>query len=141
MGRIILTSVILIVAAAVIACGAVAYRFLCKGPSLEITGDAHQKRVFATFLGEYCDSLSNVTVTNEVTNAIVWSVDIKQGVAFCDFSLSAGNNTAMREGVSQVIVPANQDGFSLAPQTKYKITVRRADSTSFCGIGTATFEF
>ncbi len=74
MRRVIIAIVILIIAAAIIACGAVAYGFLCKGPSLQITGDAHQKRVFATFLGEYCDSLSNVTVTNEMTHAIVWSV-------------------------------------------------------------------
>jgi len=141
MRRIIITAVVVILGAAVIGTSVVAYRFLCKGPSIEITGDAHQKKFLATFLGEYCDSLSNVTVTNATTNTIVWSVDIKRGVPFCDFSLSPGNNPALQEGVSRVVVPANESNFTLTPQTTYKVTVRRAGSTTRCGVGTAAFQF
>jgi hypothetical protein len=141
MRRIIITVVILLIVVGVLGCVVVAYSFLCKGPSIQISGDSHKKEFFATFLGEYCDSLSNVTLTDVRTNVVVWDVDIKPGVAFCNFSLSLGNNAAFQEGVSRVIVPSNQNDFTLMPQTKYKITVRRAGSTIRCGVGSATFEF
>jgi hypothetical protein len=88
MRRIIITIVILLIAVGVVGGVVVAYSFLCKGPSIQITGDSHKKEFFVTFLGEYCDSLSNVTLTDVRTNVVVWDVDIKPGVAFCNFSLS-----------------------------------------------------
>jgi hypothetical protein len=141
MRRIIITVVILLIAVGVVGGGVVAYSFLCKGPSLQITGDSHKKEFFANFFGEYCDSLSNVTLTDARTNVVVWNVEIKPGDAFCNFSLSPGRNAAFQEGVSRVIVPTNQNDFTLTPQTKYKITVRRAGWTTRCGVGSATFEF
>ena len=137
----IITVVMLLTAVGVIRGGFVAYNFLCKGPYLNITGDSNKKEFYANFLGEYCDSLSNVTLTDERTNVVVWNVDIQPGVAFCNFSFSAGNNPAFREGISRIIVPTNQNDFTLMSQTKYKITVRRAGSTTRCGVGSATFEF
>ena len=81
MRRIIITVVILFIAVGVIGGGGLAYSFLCKGPSLQITGDSHKKAVFATFFGEYCDSLSNVTLTDLKTNVVVWNVNIKPDVS------------------------------------------------------------
>jgi hypothetical protein len=121
--------------------GVLAFGFLCSPPSLEITGDAHKKDFAAHFLGEYCDSLSNVTLTDVTTNIVVWNVEIKPDVAFCYFSLSPGENPAFVERVSRVIVPTNQKTFTLTPQTKYKITVRRSGSTTRCGVSSTTFEF
>lgn len=132
---------ILLSAVVVVGSGVVACRLLCDPPSLRITGDSQKKEVFATFLGEYCDSLSNVRLTDTTTNVDVWNVDIHPGVAFCNFSFSLGNNASFQEGVSQVIVPANQNTFTLTPHTKYRITVRRVGWTSLCGVGSATFEF
>jgi hypothetical protein len=141
MCRIVIRVLSLLIAVILVGGGVVAYRFLCSGPALRITGDSQKKAIFATFLGEYCDSLSTVTVTEATTNVVVWSVDIKPGDPFCDFSLSVGNNATFQEGVSRVIFPTNQNEFTLAPHTKYKLTVRRAGSTSLCGVGSATFEF
>ena len=140
MRRIVITIATLIVGVIIIRAGVLAYALLCSPPSVEITGDAHKKEFFVHFLGEYCDSLSNVTVTDATTNAVVWSVEVKP-LENCHFSLSSGNNPALREGVSRVIVPANQTSFTLMPHTKYKITVRRSGSTTRCGVGSATFEF
>jgi hypothetical protein len=141
MRRIVITISLLLIAVAVIGGGFVVFGFLCKGPALEITGDAHKKEFFATFLGEYCDSLSNVTVTDTTTNVVVWNVEIKPGVAFCNFSFSLGNNASFQEGVSRVIIPNNERSFTLTPQTKYKVTVRRSGSRTRCGEGSATFQF
>ena len=140
MRRIIVTVLTLLIAVAVIGGGVYAYGFLCSGPSIQISGDAHKKDFFAVFLGEYCDSLSNVTVTDATTNAVIWSVDINPDVCF-HFSLSPGSNSAFREGLSRVVVPDNQTSFTLTPQTKYKITVRRSGSRTRCGVGSATFQF
>lgn len=131
----------ILLSAFVVVGGVGACRLLCDPPSLRITGDSQKKEVFATFFGEYCDSLSNVTLTDATTNVDVWNADITPGVAFCNFSFSLGNNAAFQDGVSQVIVPANQNTFTLTPHTKYKVTVRRAGSTRPCGVGSATFEF
>jgi hypothetical protein len=141
MRRILIAVTISLAVLAVLVVAVVAYGFLCSGPLLEISGDAHKKDFVAHFLGEYCDGFSNVTVANATTNIVVWSVEVKPDVAFCEFSLSPGNNAAFREGVSRVIVPADQTSFTLAPQTKYKITVRRSGSTTRCGVGSTTFEF
>jgi hypothetical protein len=141
MRRLIVTVAISLIVLAVIGGGVFAYGFLCSGPSLEITGDAHKKDFAAHFLGEYCDSLSNVTLTDTTSNAVVWSVELKSDVAFCYFSLSPGKNSAFLEGVSRVIVPTSQTSFTLTPQTKYKITVRRSGSTTRCGVSSTTFEF
>src|SRR5256885_5463397 len=123
MRRILITVAISLVALMIVAGGVLAFGFLCSPPSLEITGDAHKKDFAAHFLGEYCDSLSNVTLTDTASNTVVWSVEIKPDVAFCYFSLSPGKNSAFLEGVSRVIVPTNQNSFTLMPKTKYKITV------------------
>jgi hypothetical protein len=141
MRRLVITFAISLIVLAVVGCGVFAYGFLCNGPSLEITGDAHKKQFVAHFLGEYCDSLSNLTVIDATTNAVVWDVEIKPDIAFCDFSLLPGINAAFREGVSRVIVPVNQTSFTLTPRTKYKITVRRSGSKTRCGVGSTTFEF
>ena len=141
MRRILIAVAISLSILAVIGGGVFAYGFLCSGPSLEITGDAHKKDFAAHFLGEYCDSLSNVTLTDATSNSVVWSIEIKPHVGFCYFSLSPGKNSAYLEGVSRVIVPTNQTSFTLTPQTKYKITVHRAGSTTRCGAGSTTFEF
>lgn len=121
--------------------GVLAFGFLCSPPSLEITGDAHKKDFAGHFLGEYCDSLSNVTLTDAASNTVVWNVEIKPDVAFCYFSLSPGKNAALMSGVSRVIVPTNETDFTLTPQTKYKITVRRSGSITRCGVSATIFEF
>jgi hypothetical protein len=139
--RILITIAISFILLAVVGGGVFAFGFFCSSPSLEITGDARKKDFSAHFLGEYCDSLSNVTLTDATSNAVLWSVEIKPDVVFCYFSLSPGKNSAFLEGVSRVIVPANQNSFTLMPQTKYKITVRRSGSTTRCGVGSTTFEF
>ncbi|HEY0762850.1 MAG TPA: hypothetical protein VGD61_10820 [Pyrinomonadaceae bacterium] len=131
----------LLIAVSLLGGGVGACKLLCDPPTLRITGDSQKKDVFATFLGEYCDSLSNVRLTDTTTNVDVWNVDIHPGVAFCNFSFSLGNNAAFQEGVSQINVPANQNTFTLTPHTKYRITVRRVGSTSLCSVGSATFEF
>jgi len=141
MRRILITAAISLVALIVIAGGVLAFGFLCSPPSLEITGDAHKKGFVAHFLGEYCDSLSNVTLTDATSNTVVWNVETKPDVAFCYFSLSPGRNPALVSGVSRVIVPTNETSFTLTPQRKYKITVRRSGSTTRCGIATQTFAF
>ena len=141
MRRLIITVGISLIMLAVVGGGVFAYGFFCSGPSLEITGDDHKKDFGAHFLGEYCDSLSNVTLTDATSNAVVWSVEMKPDVGFCYFSLSPGKNSAFLEGVSQVIVPTNQTSFTLTPQTKYKVTVRRSGSTTRCGVSSITFEF
>jgi len=145
MRRIVITIVITIAAliggVILIRIGVLAFALLCSPPSLEVTGESHKKDFAVHFLGEYCDSPSNVTLTEMTTNAVVWSVEIKPDVSFCYFSLSSGNNFALQQGISRVIVPANQTTFTLMPKTKYKITVRRAGSTTSCGVGSTTFEF
>jgi hypothetical protein len=141
MRRIIVTVAISLIVLAVVGAGVFAYGFFCRGPSLEITGNAHKKDFAAHFLGEYCDSLSNVTVTDVMSNAVVWSVQMKPDDGMCYFSLSSGENPAFVTGVSRVIVPTNQIRFTLTPQTKYKITVRRSGSTTRCGVSSTTFEF
>jgi hypothetical protein len=141
MRRILVPIAVSLVLLAVIGGGVIAFGFFCSGPTLEISGDARKKDFSARFLGEYCDSLSNVTLTDATSNAVLWSVEIKRDVAFCYFSLSPGENPAFVVGVSRVIVPTNQNSFTLLPQTKYKITVQRSDSTTRCGIGSTTFEF
>jgi hypothetical protein len=141
MRRILITIAISLVLLAVVGGGVFAFGFFCSGPSFEITGDARKKDFVTHFLGEYCDSLSNVTLTDANSNAVLWSVEIKPDVAFCYFSLSPGKNSALVEGVSRVIVPTNQNSFTLTPQTKYKITVRRSGSITRCGVGSTTFEF
>ena len=141
MRRILITVAITLVALIVVGGGVLAFGFLCSPPSIEITGDAHKKDFATYFLGEYCDSLSNVTLTDATTNTVVWNVEIKPDVAFCYFSLSPGENPAFVERISRVIVPVNQKTFTLTPQTKYKITVRRSGSTTRCGIATQTFAF
>jgi hypothetical protein len=141
MRRIIITIAISLVALIVVAASVLAFGFFCSPPAIEITGDAHKKDFATHFLGEYCDSLSNVTLTDATSNAIVWSVETKPDVAFCYFSLSPGENPAFIERVSRVIVPTNQKTFTLTPQTKYKITVRRSGSTTRCGVATKTFAF
>jgi len=130
-----------LVALLIVGGGVLAFGFLCSPPSLEITGDAHKKNFAAHFLGEYCDSLSNLTLTDATSNTVVWSVEIKPDVAFCYFSFSPGNNPAFVSGVSRVIVPTNETSFTLTPRTKYKITVRRSGSTTRCGIATQTLAF
>ena len=141
MRRILITVAISLVALIVVGGGVLAFGFLCSPPSLEITGDAHKKGFAAHFLGEYCDSLSNVTLTDATSNTVVWSVEMKPDGGLCYFSLSPGKNSAFLEGVSRVIVPSNQTNFTLTPQTTYKITVRRSGSTTRCGVSSTTFEF
>jgi hypothetical protein len=141
MRRLIITGAISLIVLALIGGCVFAYGFFCNGPSLEVTGDARKKDFAAYFLSEYCDSLSNVMLTDATSNAVVWSVEIKPDVGFCYFSLSPGKNSALVEGVSRVIVPTNQSSFTLTPQTKYRVTVRRAGSTTRCGVGSTTFEF
>jgi hypothetical protein len=121
--------------------GMVAFGFLCSPPSLEITGDAHKKDFAAHFLGEYCDSLSNVTLTDATSNAVIWSVEATPDAGICYFSLSPGENSAFIKNFSGVIVPANQTSFTLAPKTKYRMIVRRSGSTTRCGVGSTTIEF
>jgi hypothetical protein len=139
MRRVLITIAISLVLLAVVGGGV--FAFFCSGPSLEISGDARKKDFSAHFLGEYCDSLSNVTLTDATSNAVLWSVEINPDVAFCYFSLSPGKNSAFVERVSRVIVPTNQNSFTLMPQTKYKLTVRRSGSTTRCGVSSTTFEF
>ena len=141
MRRILITVAISLVALTVVGAGVLAFGFLCSPPSVEVTGDAHKKDFATHFLGEYCDSLSNVMLTDATSNTIVWNVEIKPDVAFCYFSLSPAKNLAFLRGVSRVIVPANESNFTLAPQTKYKMTVRRSGSTTRCGVGTQTCAF
>jgi len=141
MRRILITVAITLVALMVAGGGVLAFGILCSPPSLEITGDAHKKDFAAHFLGEYCDSLSNVTLTDATSNAVIWSVEAKPDAGICYFSLSPGENSAFIKNVSRVIVPANQTSFTLAPQTKYRMTVRRSGSTTRCGVCSTTFEF
>ena len=141
MRRIVISVAISLVALAVVGVGVLAFGVLCSPPSIEITGDAHKKDFATHFLGEYCDSLSNVTLTDTTSNTIVWNVEIKPDVAFCYFSLSPGENQAFIERVSRVIVPTNERTFTLRPQTKYKLTVRRSGSTTRCGVASETFAF
>jgi hypothetical protein len=141
MRRTVITVAISLVALTVLGLGLLAFRVLCSPPSIEITGDAYKKDFATHFLGEYCDSLSNVTLTDTTSNAIVWEVEVNQDVAFCYFSLSPGENPAFLERVSRVIVPTNQRTFTLRPQTKYKLTVRRSGSTTRCGVASETFAF
>ena len=141
MRRILITIAIMLVALIVAGGGVLAFGFLCRPPSLEISGDAHKKDFAAHFLGEYCDSLSNVTLTDVTTNTVVWNVEIKPDVAFCYFSLSPGENPAFVERVSRVIVPTKQKTFTLTPQTKYKISVRRQGSSTRCGVSSESFAF
>src|SRR5260370_22886778 len=103
MRRIVITIVILLIVLVLVGGGVLAYGFLCSGPSLEITGNARKKEFAAHFLGEYCDSFSSVTVTDVASNAVVWDIEIKPDVAFCQFSLSPGENPAFIERVSLVI--------------------------------------
>ena len=140
MGRIVITIVISLILLVLVG-GGVAYRFFCSGPSLEITGDARKKDFAANFLGEYCDSFSNVTVTDVSSNAVVWDVEINPNVAFCEFSLSPGKNPTFLQGVSRAIVPMNQTSFALKTGTQYKMTVRRQGSTTRCGVTSRTFAF
>src|SRR5258706_6021996 len=100
-----------------------AFGLLCRPPSLEVARDAHKKYFAAHFLGDYCDSLSNVMLTDATSNAVIWSVEAKPDAGICYFSLSPGENSAFIKNVSRVIVPANQTSFTLAPQTKYRMTV------------------
>jgi hypothetical protein len=82
-----------------------------------------------------------VTLTDTTSNAVIWSVEMKPDRGLCYFSLSPGKNSAFLEGVLRVIVPSNQTNFTLTPQTKYKITVRRSGSATRCGVSSTTFEF
>ena len=141
MRRIVITIVISLIVLVLVGGGVLAYRFLCSSPSLEITGDARKKDFAAHFLGEYCDSFSNVTVTDLSSNAVVWDIEINPNVAFCQFSLSPGENPAFVERVSRVTVPTNQRTFTLTAHTKYKITVRRQGSSTRCGVTSQTFAF
>jgi hypothetical protein len=141
MRRTVITVAISLIVLVLVGGGVLAYGFFCSGPSVTVTGDANKKEFVAHFLGEYCDSFSRVTVTDTVSNAVVWDVEISPTVAFCDFSLSPGKNSAFQERVSRVIVPSDQAAFTLTKGTKYKVTVRRQGSTARCRVSSQTFEF
>ena len=141
MRRVIITVTISLFALVIVGGGVLAFGILCSPPTVEVTGDAHKKDFATHFLGEYCDSLSNVTVTDTTSNTVIWRVEMKPDRGLCYFSLSPGRNSAFPEGALRVIVPSNQRDFTLVAQTKYKITVRRSGSTTRCGASSATFEF
>jgi hypothetical protein len=141
MRRIAVTVAISFILLALVGGGVFAYGIFCSGPSLTVTGDAHKKDFAAHFLGEYCDSFSKVTVSDATSNVVVWDVEINPNVAFCEFSLSTGENPAFLAGVSRVIVPTQQATFTLAKGTKYKVTVQRENSSTRCGVTSHTFQF
>ena len=141
MRRLVVTVAISVVVLAVVGGGVFAYGFFCTGPSLEVTSDANKKKFVAHFLGEYCDSFSRVTIIDTLSNSVVWDVEIDPNVAFCEFSLSPGANSAFLERVARVIVPSNRATFTLTKGTKYKVTVQRQGSTTRCGVSSRIFEF
>jgi hypothetical protein len=122
--------------------GIVAYMYICRGPNLIITGDAQRKDFRSVFLGEYCDSLSRIRVRDMTSGSVVvWEATTNSKRGFCDFSLSQGDNPALLEGLSKVVVPTNQTTFNLSRGRKYEVTVWRRDSKSSCGSTSQSFEF
>ena len=138
MRRILLA--LLIVLFLVPAGGIVAYKYVCRGPDLIITGNAQRKDFRPVFLGEYCDSLSRIRVRDLSSNVTVWEVTLNPKGAFCDFSLSQGDNPTTLEGISKVLVPADQSTFNLGEGRKYEVTVWPEGRNS-CGATSETFEF
>ena len=137
MRRILLTLLVVLV---LVGAGIVAYMYICRGPNLIITGDAQRKDFRSVFLGEYCDSLSRIRVRDLTSNVVVWEAAANPKSAFCDFSLSQGDNPATLEGLSKVLVPANQSTFNLGKGRKYEVTVWPEGRNS-CGATSETFEF
>jgi len=135
--RILLTLLVVLV---LVGAGIVAYMYICRGPNLIITGDAQRKDFRSVFLGEYCDSLSRIRVRDLTSNVVVWEAAANPKSAFCDFSLSQGDNPATLEGLSKVLVPANQSTFNLGKGRKYEVTVWPEGRNS-CGATSETFEF
>ncbi len=138
MRRILLA--LLIVFFLVPAGGIVAYKYVCRGPDLIITGDAQRKDFRSVFLGEYCDSLSRIRVRDLTSSVVVWEAAANPKKAFCDFSLSQSDNPATLEGLSKVLVPENQSTFNLGKGRKYEVTVWPEGRNS-CGATSETFEF
>ena len=141
MRRILLALLIaLVLLLVLVGAGIVAHMYICRGPSLIITGDSQRKDFRSVFLGEYCDSLSRIRVRDLNSNVAVWDVTTNPKKAFCDFSLSPGDNPATLEGISKVLVPANQSTFNLGKGRKYEVMVWPEGRNS-CGAIAETFEF
>src|SRR5215208_7173760 len=97
MRRIRLSHVLLLLVVALVLTGVgrVAYTFVCGGPSLTIKGDSRSKDFETLFLGEYCDSLSRVRVLDMTEGVEVWEAVTDPNFAFCRFTLSSGENSAV----------------------------------------------